>query len=40
VADGVPPNPGGWLTTTTNRKVIDRIWRENKRVAYRRSSRP
>ncbi len=30
-ADGVPPNPGGWLTTTAHRKAIDRIRRENKR---------
>ncbi|TDB95559.1 DUF6596 domain-containing protein [Actinomadura sp. 7K534] len=30
-ADGVPPNPGGWLTTTANRRAIDRIRRENKR---------
>jgi RNA polymerase sigma-70 factor (ECF subfamily) len=30
-ADGVPPNPGGWLTTTASRKAIDRIRRENKR---------
>jgi RNA polymerase sigma-70 factor (ECF subfamily) len=29
--DGVPPNPGGWLTTTANHKAIDRIRRENKR---------
>jgi RNA polymerase sigma-70 factor (ECF subfamily) len=29
--DGVPPNPGGWLTTTATRKAIDRIRRENKR---------
>ena len=29
--DGVPANPGGWLTTTANRKAIDRIRRENKR---------
>ena len=21
-ADGVPPNPGAWLTTTANRKAI------------------
>jgi hypothetical protein len=28
--DGVPPNPGAWLTTTANRKAIDRI-PENKR---------
>jgi RNA polymerase sigma-70 factor, ECF subfamily len=30
-ADGVPPNPGAWLTVTANRKAIDRIRRENKR---------
>jgi RNA polymerase sigma-70 factor (ECF subfamily) len=30
-ADGVPANPGGWLTTTANRKAIDRIRRESKR---------
>ncbi|MBM2618614.1 sigma-70 family RNA polymerase sigma factor [Actinoplanes sp. LDG1-06] len=29
--DGVPPNPGAWLTTTANRKAIDRIRREGKR---------
>jgi RNA polymerase sigma-70 factor (ECF subfamily) len=29
--DGVPPNPGAWLTTTASRKAIDRIRRENKR---------
>jgi RNA polymerase sigma-70 factor, ECF subfamily len=30
-ADGVPPSPGAWLTTTANRKAIDRIRRENHR---------
>ncbi|SIR58712.1 RNA polymerase sigma factor [Micromonospora avicenniae] len=30
-ADGVPPNPGGWLTTTATRKAIDRIRRESRR---------
>jgi len=30
-ADGIPPNPGGWLTTTATRKAIDRIRREKKR---------
>ncbi len=29
--DGVPPNPGGWLTTTASRKGIDRIRREQHR---------
>ncbi len=29
--DGVPPNPGGWLTTTAKRKAIDRLRREHKR---------
>jgi RNA polymerase sigma-70 factor (ECF subfamily) len=32
-ADGVPPNPGGWLSTTATRKAIDRIRRESKRDA-------
>jgi RNA polymerase sigma-70 factor, ECF subfamily len=31
-ADGIPPNPGAWLTTTAKRKAIDRIRRENKRA--------
>ncbi|MBB5788032.1 DUF6596 domain-containing protein [Jiangella mangrovi] len=30
-ADGVPPNPGAWLTTTANRRAIDRLRRESKR---------
>jgi RNA polymerase sigma-70 factor, ECF subfamily len=30
-ADGVPPNPGAWLTTTANHKAVDRIRREDKR---------
>jgi RNA polymerase sigma-70 factor, ECF subfamily len=28
-----PPNPGGWLMTTANRKAIDRIRRESQRQA-------
>jgi len=31
--DGVPPNPGGWLTTTATRKAIDRLRRESQRDA-------
>ena len=30
-ADGIPPNPGAWLTTTANRKAIDRLRRESRR---------
>ncbi|REJ04705.1 RNA polymerase sigma factor [Microbacterium bovistercoris] len=30
-AHGVPPNPPGWLTTTANRKAIDRLRREARR---------
>jgi RNA polymerase sigma-70 factor (ECF subfamily) len=30
-ADGIPPNPGAWLTTTAKHKAIDRLRRENKR---------
>ena len=29
--DGVPPNPGGWLTVAANRKAIDRVRRERRR---------
>jgi RNA polymerase sigma-70 factor (ECF subfamily) len=31
--DGVPPNPGGWLTTTAGNKALDRLRREAKRDA-------
>jgi RNA polymerase sigma-70 factor (ECF subfamily) len=36
--DGVPANPGAWLTTTANRKAIDRIRRENKRDGKHRDA--
>ena len=32
-ADGVPPNPGAWLTVTADRKAIDRIRREARRAS-------
>ncbi|WP_407562396.1 RNA polymerase sigma factor [Streptomyces sp. 184] len=38
-ADGVPPNPGGWLSTTATRKAIDRIRRESKRDDRQREAR-
>ena len=31
--DGIPPNPGGWLMTTANRKALDRLRRESRRDA-------
>ena len=37
-ASGVPPNPGGWLTTTASRRAIDRIRRENQRDAKHRAA--
>jgi len=32
-ADGIPPNPGGWLTTTAGNKALDRLRRESQRNA-------
>ncbi len=37
-ADGVPPNPGGWLTTTANHKAVDRIRREQRRADKHREA--
>lgn len=31
--DGVPTNPGGWLTTTAGNRALDRIRRESRRDA-------
>ena len=36
--DGIPPNPGAWLTTTATRKAIDRIRRESSRDARHREA--
>lgn len=30
-SDGIPPNPGGWITTTATRRGIDRLRRESRR---------
>lgn len=38
-ADGVPPKPGAWLTTTANRRAIDRIRRESKRDGKQKEAR-
>jgi RNA polymerase sigma-70 factor (ECF subfamily) len=32
-ADGMPPNPGGWIVTTAKRRAIDRLRRESTREA-------
>ena len=37
--DGVPANPGAWLTITANRKAIDRIRREHKRDDKQKEAR-
>jgi len=37
-ADGIPPNPGAWLTKTAGNKAIDRIRREGKRDAKQREA--
>jgi RNA polymerase sigma-70 factor, ECF subfamily len=29
--DGVPPNPGGWITTTARNRAIDRLRRESRK---------
>ncbi len=36
--DGVPPNPGAWLTTTARRKAVDRIRREARREQKHREA--
>ncbi|HLM63310.1 MAG TPA: sigma-70 family RNA polymerase sigma factor [Acidimicrobiales bacterium] len=36
--DGVPPNPGGWITTTARNRAIDRLRRESRRDAREREA--
>lgn len=36
--DGVPPNPGAWLTTTAANKALDRVRRESRRAAKQRQA--
>jgi RNA polymerase sigma-70 factor, ECF subfamily len=35
---GVPPNPGGWLTSTAGNRAIDRIRRESRRDAKHKAA--
>lgn len=37
-ADGIPPNPGAWLTTTAARKAIDLLRREQRRGPKQRAA--
>ncbi|HKY65357.1 MAG TPA: sigma-70 family RNA polymerase sigma factor [Acidimicrobiales bacterium] len=36
--DGVPPNPGGWITTTARNRAVDRLRREGIRDAREREA--
>jgi RNA polymerase sigma-70 factor (ECF subfamily) len=36
--DGIPPNPGAWLTTTATNKTIDKIRRESARDAKQKEA--
>ena len=36
--DGVPPNPGGWITTTARNRAVDRLRRESTRYAREREA--
>jgi RNA polymerase sigma-70 factor (ECF subfamily) len=35
---GVPPNPGGWITTTARNRAIDRLRRESTRTDRHRAA--
>lgn len=36
--EGIPPNPGGWVTTTARRRAIDHLRRESRRAELEQSS--
>lgn len=36
--DGVPPNPGAWITATANHKAIDRLRREAQRASKQKEA--
>jgi predicted RNA polymerase sigma factor len=36
---GVPPNPGGWITTTARNRAIDRLRRESTRTDHHLAAR-
>jgi RNA polymerase sigma-70 factor (ECF subfamily) len=36
--DGVPPNPGGWITTTARNRALDRLRRESSRDSKHEAS--
>ena len=33
LGDGLPPNPGAWITTTARNRAIDRLRRESRACA-------
>ncbi|WP_156761578.1 RNA polymerase sigma factor [Microbacterium karelineae] len=37
-AEGIPPNPGGWITTTAHRRALDRLRREARRDEKQREA--
>jgi RNA polymerase sigma-70 factor (ECF subfamily) len=37
-ANGMPPNPGGWITTTARNRAIDRLRRESSRADRHRAA--
>lgn len=38
IRDGIPPNPGAWITTTASRRAIDRLRRERRRDEKQRAA--